>query len=80
MYSVVNKFNWKMFVASFFTLILYIVSIVTFRTYFDLSYIDGKFLWKVVALTVASWLPLHVFKVIMDCIDPPEQKKILSNM
>ena len=77
-YSVVNRFNWKMLIASLFTLIIYIVSIYSFRSYFNTSYIDVELLWKIVALTVASWLPLHLTKVIVDCIDPPEQKKILS--
>jgi phospholipid-translocating ATPase len=77
-YSVVNKFNWKMLLASLATLILYVISIYSFRTYFDTSYINYEFLWKIVALTVASWLPLHITKVIVECIDPPEQKKILS--
>jgi len=77
-YSVVNKFNWKMLIASLFTLIVYIVTIYSFREYFNTSYIDANFLWKIIALTVASWLPLHAAKVIYECIDPPEQKKILS--
>jgi phospholipid-translocating ATPase len=77
-YSVVNKFNWKMLIASSFTLIIYIISIYSFRSYFNTSYIDGTFLWKIVVITVASWLPLHVGKLIFDCVDPPEQKKILQ--
>jgi len=77
-YSVVNKFNWKMLVASLFTFVVYIISMYSLRTYFNTSYIDGNFLWKIVVLTFASWLPLHLTKVIFNCIDPPEQKKILS--
>lgn len=77
-YSVVNKFNWKMGVASLVTLLLYITSMYSFRTYFDTSYIDLTFIWKIVLLTFVSWLPLHLSTVISDWIDPPEQKKILS--
>jgi phospholipid-translocating ATPase len=77
-YSVVNKFNWKMAIASLFTLAIYIISIYSFREYFSTSYIDGTFLWKIVVLAFASWAPLHLAKVIVDCVDPPEQKKILS--
>lgn len=77
-YSVVNRFNWKMLIASLFTLIVYIISIYSFREYFSTSYIDGTFIWKIFVLAFASWLPLHLTKVIYECIDPPEQKKILS--
>jgi phospholipid-translocating ATPase len=38
-YSVVNKPNWKMIVASVFTFAIYILSIAFLRTYFDTSYI-----------------------------------------
>ncbi|CAI2369958.1 unnamed protein product [Moneuplotes crassus] len=77
-YSFVNRFNWKMGVASLLTLLIYIITIYSFRGYFDTSYINGTFLWKIFALTFASWLPLHAYKVIYECFDPPEQKKILS--
>ena len=78
-YSVVNKFNWKMLIASAITLIIYVVSIVTFRTYFDVSYINWDFVWKVIVLTFGSWLPLHITKIFIEWIDPPEQKKILAS-
>jgi len=65
-------------VASLLTLLIYIITIYSFRGYFDTSYINGTFLWKIFALTFASWLPLHAYKVIYECFDPPEQKKILS--
>ena len=68
-YSVVNKFNWKMLVASLVTLLLYITSMYSFRSYFSTSYIDFNFLWKIVVLTVASWLPLHLSTVICNWID-----------
>jgi len=35
-------------------------------------------MYKVVSLTLVSWLPLHMAKVIMNKVDPPEQVKIMG--
>ena len=77
-YSSVNKLNWKMFLSSVLTLILYILSIALLRSYFDTSYITWEFALKVLGITAASWLPLHLVKVIIKKCDPTEQEKIMK--
>lgn len=77
-YSEINRLNWKMIVASIATLLIYVGSIMLFKNYFDTSYITGDFVWKILVIAMLAWLPLHLAKVIYECIDPPEQKKILA--
>lgn len=71
-YSEINKPNWKMIVSSVFTFVIYILSIALLRSYFDTSYITWQFVLKVLAITLLSWLPLHVAKWIIMKIDPTE--------
>lgn len=67
-----------MVVSSVFTLVVYILSIALLRSYFDTSYITWTFIWKVLAVSGASWLPLHVTKWLISKIAPSEQEKILK--
>jgi len=71
-YSSVHRLNWKMIVASVITLFLYILSIGLLPEYFQTSYITWEFIGKVVAITVTSWLPLHLVKIIANKVDPTE--------
>jgi phospholipid-translocating ATPase len=59
-YSSVHNLNWKMIISSIFTFLIYVISIALLRNYFDTSYLSWTFCCKVVILTLASWLPLHV--------------------
>jgi phospholipid-translocating ATPase len=68
--SEVNTLKPPMIVSMLFTLMIYLLSIVMFRNYFEVSYIDGFFILKVLVLTLAAWLPLHLFKKLMIRWDP----------
>lgn len=54
------------------------VTIIILKNYINVSAITLKFMYKVVSLTLVSWLPLHMAKVIMNKVDPPEQVKIMG--
>lgn len=71
-FSVINKPNWKMIVSSLLTFVFYILSIAFLRTYFDTSYLTWKFFLKVLAITLLSWMPLHVVKLLIGRCDPTE--------
>jgi len=71
-YSEVHKVNYKMIISSVLTLMIYFMSIALLRSYFDVSYIDWPFVLKVIAITLASWAPLHLVRRIYDCCDPSE--------
>jgi phospholipid-translocating ATPase len=71
-FSEVHKPNYKMVISSVLTFIIYFSSIAIFRSYFDLSYITWMFILKVVGITLASWAPLHLARLMYDCCDPSE--------
>ena len=71
-FSEVHKPNFKMVISSVLTFIIYFSSIAIFRSYFDLSYITWMFILKVVGITLASWAPLHLVRLMYDCCDPSE--------
>ena len=59
-YSSVHHLNYKMVVSSVLTLFIYIFSFSLLSVYFQTSYITWEFVLKVLAITLASWLPLHL--------------------
>jgi phospholipid-translocating ATPase len=72
-YSEINRPNWKMIASSVITFVIYIMSIALLREYFDTSYITWSFVFKVLAITIVSWLPLHFTKWVIMYLDPTEQ-------
>ena len=71
-YSSVHHLNYKMVVASVITLFVYILSIALLPVYFQTSYITWTFVMKVLCITLASWLPLHIIQLVVRRIDPSE--------
>jgi hypothetical protein len=65
-----------MIIASFLTFGCYILSISVLRSYFDTSYLSWHFFLRVLAITLLSWLPLHILKCLLNRCDPTEQQKI----
>jgi len=76
-FSEVHKVNYKMIISSILTFIIYFMSIGFLRAYFDTSYITWTFVMKVLIITLASWAPLHLARIVYDCIDPSEHQKIM---
>ncbi|OMJ71781.1 hypothetical protein SteCoe_29926 [Stentor coeruleus] len=71
--------NWKppMVLAELFSLLIYLISIIFLKSYFDLKFIvRADFFWKVLIITAVSWLPLHMAKVIKEKIWPPKNRQI----
>jgi phospholipid-translocating ATPase len=69
-YSTVSKIRPMMLVSTVITLIVYMISIVVFRQYLQLTYLTWSFMGKVILLSLASWAPLHFIKIIIQCLDP----------
>mmetsp|Transcript_25001 Transcript_25001/g.33504 ORF Transcript_25001/g.33504 Transcript_25001/m.33504 type:complete len:112 (+) Transcript_25001:3027-3362(+) len=76
--SEVTKIKCKMVISIFATMLIYIGSIALFRQYFQVSYIDGPFLLKVILLTLVTWAPLEIFKKVMERCDPTQEQKIMQ--
>ncbi len=76
-YSSVHHLNYKMVVSSVLTLFMYVLSIALLPVYFQTSYITWEFVMKVICITIASWLPLHIIQLIIQRVDPSEFQKIM---
>ncbi|KAL8439058.1 hypothetical protein Efla_003187 [Eimeria flavescens] len=61
------------------TVIVYLFSMFILRSYFDITFVMTSSFWaKVTAITLASWLPPHLFKVIKKIVQPPHSNSICS--
>jgi len=52
------------------------MSILLLKEYFDTSFIDLLFVMKIFAITIITWLPLHLIYFVTEQCDPSEHKKI----
>jgi len=75
-----HKFRLKMLISILGSLAVYVVSILLLHSYFNLSKVDGKFLAKILMMTVIAWLPIHGVDKIMNCIDPSSAQKVVSGV
>ena len=57
---------------------VYFISIILLRQYFDLRYIDIEFMMKVVFITFVSWLPFQLIYYLVNMFDPSDNVKVMS--
>jgi phospholipid-translocating ATPase len=73
----IDMFHWAMGISEVVTGIIYIVSMFALKQYFDLNYMfSAEFLWRVIAITLVSWLPVDLMKRVVACLDPADYQKI----
>mmetsp|Transcript_12204 Transcript_12204/g.23149 ORF Transcript_12204/g.23149 Transcript_12204/m.23149 type:complete len:995 (+) Transcript_12204:1129-4113(+) len=59
-YSSIERFHWGMGVCQVLTLLIYLVSLFSYRSFFNLEYIfSAHYLIKLVTILGVCWLPLH---------------------
>ena len=78
--SEVTQVRWLMVVSILISMAIYIGSIVFFRQYFEVSYIDWDFCVKVSILSILCWLPIQIFRKIMEHCDPSQEQKIMKSI
>jgi phospholipid-translocating ATPase len=73
----IDRFHWAMGISQVITGIIYLLSMFALKNYFDLNYLFSlEFLIRVLAITLISWMPLHLIKVLMTFIDPADYRKV----
>ena len=73
----VTRFHWGMGISEVVTAVIYLLSVMALDNYFDLDYIFSVgFIWRVVAITVVAWVPVHMTKWLANKLDPPEESKV----
>jgi len=72
-FSSVNKIKRMMVYSVIGSLCIYICSMMFFRNYLSISVITPTFLLKIFIITILCWAPLHIFKIVIDRLDPTEE-------
>jgi len=66
-----------MFVAEFLSIIIYIISLLVLRDFFDPEFIKSyAFIWKTLAITMFSCLPLYIIKFLRKRLSPESYQKL----
>ena len=59
------------------TFVIYLTSIILFRSVLDLDFILEENNWAyVLTLTVISWIPFYIFKKIKKCVSPDQLQQL----
>ncbi len=76
-FSEINKMTCKMWMVLFIAALVYFLSIIIFKNYFDVSYIlTPIFCLKILIIVGIAWLPIFLIEKIVDKCDPSDHKKI----
>jgi len=73
--------RWKKFIvyAQLFTILFYIGSMFYLKTDFDVTFIlTFNFLWKVLAITSVSYIPLFIVKTLRKCLHPSTYSRVMN--
>uniref|UniRef100_A0A8C5FTK8 Phospholipid-transporting ATPase n=1 Tax=Gadus morhua TaxID=8049 RepID=A0A8C5FTK8_GADMO len=75
----VRTWHWLMVLAQGLSLLFYVCSLFFLNEYFDLPFITTwVFVWKVLAITLLSCLPLYIIKYLKRKFSPPSYSKLSS--
>lgn len=75
----VNMWHWLMGVAEISSFLIYVMSIRFLKNDFDIRFTTSlTFFWKVCLITLISFLPLYLFKLIKHFFAPPSATKLLE--
>jgi len=73
----IHTWHWMMIVSEIGTLVLYFVSMLILKSYFDMSFIASwNFFGKITAITAITVLPIGIGKFIKKKCDPPAYAKL----
>lgn len=61
------------------SILVYALVMIFLKNQINTSTITLEFLYKIVFLTIISWMPLHVIKILMKKFDPIEEQKIMED-
>lgn len=58
--------------------LVYFISVILLREYFDLHYLDFTFVLKVCFITLVSWLPFQIVYYLINIFDPSDNQKVTA--
>jgi len=73
----IHTWHWLMIVSEVVTVIIYFVSMLVLKSYFDLAFIfSWDFVWKIVVVTAVACLPVYLSKFTRRKCNPPTYSKL----
>lgn len=73
----IRTWHWAMVVAEVSSLAIYIASLIVMRNYFDGTFLRTfDFIWRVMAITSVSCIPLYILKYLRKKFSPPVYAKL----
>ncbi len=76
LYTELRKPNRLIYLCLLGSFVVYVSSIFIFHNYFDVSFVDSRFVINITISTVIAWLPVHLAKCCWDSCYPPDTTKI----
>lgn len=77
-YTQIHRLTFQMALMQVASAVVYFITIILLREYFDLKYVGWNFLMKVALITMVAWLPFQIMYWLMTCLDPSESKKVMN--
>lgn len=62
------------------SILVYALAIIFLKDQIDTATITLEFLYKIVFLTIISWMPLHIVQIFMRRISPTEEQKVMHDV
>ncbi|GIX66375.1 aminophospholipid-transporting P-type ATPase [Babesia caballi] len=76
-YTELHTYHPLTMVSMICTAVVYFYSILILRNYFDFAFIaTTSFVWRVIVITLAGWLPVYIFKCVQQLLQPPQSRKL----
>ncbi|XP_040569427.1 probable phospholipid-transporting ATPase IIA isoform X1 [Lepeophtheirus salmonis] len=73
----ISTWHWLMGLAEFMSVIIYVLSLVILKDFFDAEFIQTfPFIWKTFTITAVSCLPLYFLKFLRKRFSPPSYQKL----
>lgn len=77
-YTQIHRLTFRMMLMQVASAVVYFISIILLREYFDLQYFDTNFLMKVAFITLVAWLPFQIMYFLMTLLDPSDNIKVMN--
>jgi phospholipid-translocating ATPase len=73
----VNTWHYLMGVAEIGSFLMYVISVRVLKGSFDVRFTTSfTFFWKVALITLVTFLPLYLFKLVKHIVAPPSSAKL----
>lgn len=71
--------HFYMLLSQLLSVSLYFGSMYLFTSVINVAYIDFNFFQRIMLVTMASWLPLHILRILKSKFYPNDYEKIMAN-